>query len=135
MSQLPRRASLSALATVLVAGAAGVAGVPGAGAPGAAAATARPAATAPAAPVYADFDGDGFSDLAVGAPYEDLGGVRDAGSVTILYGGASGGVGTARRGYFTQADPDVPGAAERGDHFGAALVAGDLDGDGFADLA
>ncbi len=37
-----------------------------------------------------DFDGDGFADLAVGAPREDLGSAADAGTVSVLYGSASG---------------------------------------------
>ncbi len=37
-----------------------------------------------------DFDGDGYADLAVGAPGENVGGKRDAGAVHVLYGSASG---------------------------------------------
>ena len=37
-----------------------------------------------------DFNADGFLDLAVGVPFEDLGGVRDAGAVEVLYGGREG---------------------------------------------
>src|SRR5213594_4311213 len=37
-----------------------------------------------------DFNGDGFADLAVGTPSEDVGGAQDAGAVTVLYGSASG---------------------------------------------
>ena len=33
-----------------------------------------------------DFDGNGFADLALGAPYREVGGVEDAGSVAVLYG-------------------------------------------------
>jgi hypothetical protein len=33
-----------------------------------------------------DFDGDGASDLAVGAPWEGLGSKLQVGSLTILYG-------------------------------------------------
>jgi hypothetical protein len=33
-----------------------------------------------------DFDGDGHDDLAIGAPFENPGGVGDAGTQTILYG-------------------------------------------------
>ena len=36
-----------------------------------------------------DFNGDGFADLAVGAPGEALGTVGEAGVVHILYGSAN----------------------------------------------
>lgn len=37
-----------------------------------------------------DVDGDGRDDLAIGAPYEDVGAVVDAGGVDLLYGSAGG---------------------------------------------
>lgn len=79
------------------------------------------AATAPG-----DFDGDGYTDLAVGAPLKDVGGDVNGGSVTILWGSATG-----LRGGSTVPDP-APTAHDR---FGAALAAGDFDGDGRTDLA
>jgi hypothetical protein len=39
---------------------------------------------------YADLNKDGYSDLILGAPGEDLGTTKDAGSVTVLWGGKSG---------------------------------------------
>ncbi|WP_449066454.1 FG-GAP repeat protein, partial [Planomonospora algeriensis] len=69
-----------------------------------------------------DFDGDGRADLAVAAPYTEVGGHARAGSVTVLYG-----MRTGRR--LTQDDPGVPGEAENGDAFGSALAVGDFDGD------
>src|SRR4030095_9864202 len=33
-----------------------------------------------------DFNNDGFADLAVGAPFEDVGTVFDAGALNVLYG-------------------------------------------------
>ena len=44
---------------------------------------------ASAATVKADFNGDGRSDLAVGAAAEDIGSVN-AGAVNVIYGSASG---------------------------------------------
>jgi hypothetical protein len=39
----------------------------------------------------ADFNGDGFSGLAVGVPYADLGpGLDNAGAVHVIYGSAAG---------------------------------------------
>jgi FG-GAP repeat len=77
-----------------------------------------------------DFNGDGFADLAAGASGEDVGSVRDAGAVSVLYGSARGLTTTGGR-LFTQ----VGSRAEEQDWFGWALAAGDFNGDGFADLA
>jgi FG-GAP repeat len=78
-----------------------------------------------------DFNNDGFADLAVGAPFEDVGASRaDAGAVSVLYGSVDGLTATDGQ-LFTQ----VGSAAEPDDRFGFALAAGDFDNDGFADLA
>jgi hypothetical protein len=78
-----------------------------------------------------DFNNDGFADLAVGAPFEDVGASRaDAGAVSVLYGSTDGLTATDGQ-LFTQ----VGSAAEPDDRFGFALAAGDFDNDGFADLA
>ena len=81
-----------------------------------------------------DFNYDGFGDLAVGAPGEDVGRRwSDAGAISVLYGRATG-MSSDRR-VITQNTPGVAGSAERGDRFGAALVAGRFNGDRFWDLA
>jgi hypothetical protein len=77
-----------------------------------------------------DFNRDGFADLAVGAPFEDVGTIRDAGAVSVLPG-SSGGLTRVGGRLFTQ----VGGAVEAEDAFGFALATGDFDRDGFADLA
>ncbi|MFJ8507705.1 FG-GAP repeat protein [Streptomyces avermitilis] len=74
----------------------------------------------------ADFDGDGYADLAVGASGEDVDSDDDGGTVAILWGGASGLAGGT-----TVTDP----AASAHDEWGRVLTAGDFDGDGKADLA
>ncbi|TMA39219.1 MAG: hypothetical protein E6J79_04005 [Deltaproteobacteria bacterium] len=80
-----------------------------------------------------DFDHDGFADLAIGVPDEDLGSIVDAGAVNVLFGGPRGI--SALRNQFWNQSRNLQGAAERGDHFGAALAAGDFNSDGFVDLA
>jgi hypothetical protein len=81
-----------------------------------------------------DFDHDGFADLAVAAPSEDVGGVVDAGAVNVLYGSAGGLTGTGSQ-YFTQDSRGVGSSAEANDYFGSELTAGDFDHDGYTDLA
>ena len=76
-----------------------------------------------------DFDADGRADVAVGAPGDD-----GAGSVTVLYGDASGLTSSGSQ-RFAQGAGGVPGIAIPGDDFGAALAAGDFGGAGGADLA
>ena len=81
-----------------------------------------------------DFNGDGYADLAVGTPFEDVGAAADAGAVTVLYGSAAG-LTAAGSQQWTQDSPGVPDSAEAGDQFGVALSCGDFDGDGYDDLA
>ncbi|MGW0840399.1 FG-GAP-like repeat-containing protein [Streptomyces sp. NPDC002787] len=76
----------------------------------------------------ADHTGDGVSDLV--APTHRTG----SGSITLVPGGANGPV-SASRLRLDQASTGVPGAAESGDEWGAATAWGDIDGDGYADLA
>jgi hypothetical protein len=81
-----------------------------------------------------DFDGDGFTDLAIGVPLEDIGSVVDAGAVHVIYGTA-GGLNDGDDQFWHQDSPGLGDAAGTGDRFGSALAAGDLNGDGFDDLA
>jgi hypothetical protein len=86
-----------------------------------------------------DFDADGFADLAIGAPYEDTGGIYDVGAVTVLYGSPAGlqadGIGGRDDQYWSQDDPDVEDTGELRDQFGISLAEQDFNGDGFSDLA
>jgi hypothetical protein len=77
-----------------------------------------------------DFNNNGVTDLAVGAPGETVGSLGQAGAVSVLPGSASGLTTTGGQ-LFTQ----VGGAVEINDHFGFALAAGDFNHNGFADLA
>ncbi|MFE0653760.1 FG-GAP repeat protein [Streptomyces sp. NPDC059534] len=79
-----------------------------------------------------DFDGDGFDDVLVGAPGATVGGRRGAGLVTVQYGSPDG-IDTRAATIISQDTAGVPGAAETGDSFGAAVATGDLDGDGYDD--
>jgi hypothetical protein len=81
-----------------------------------------------------DFNNDGFGDLAIGVPGEDVGAVTEAGAVNVLYGSA-GGLSASGGQFFSQDTAGVLGTAEAGDGFGSALGVGDFDNDGFADLA
>ena len=85
-------------------------------------------------PASGDFDRDGYADLAVGVPGESVGTRVGAGGVEVLYGSRDGLRSRGSR-FFTQATRGVPGTAQADDRFGAALVAGDFDGDGRDDLA
>ena len=60
-----------------------------------------------------DYDGDGFDDLAVGAPGEDAGSTVDAGNVTVLYGTGSGLTGSGAQ-TIRQGIDGVAGAAAAG---------------------
>ena len=84
-----------------------------------------------------DFNGDGFSDLAVGDPFAGAK-VPAAGSIEIHYGSHAG-ITTVRPGSgqrLTESTPGMPGPPPAAnDNFGLALAAGDFNGDGIDDLA
>jgi hypothetical protein len=73
-----------------------------------------------------DFDADGFSDLAIGAPADDFFGIEAVGSVRVLFG--------SDQGLTLERDLYLLGPQELGTQ-GRALAAGDFDGDGDDDLA
>jgi len=81
-----------------------------------------------------DFNRDGYDDLAIGVPGEDLGTALDAGAVHVLLGG-DGGLFTFLSSFWHQDVEGILDAAETNDEFGEVLAAGDFDGDGFEDLA
>lgn len=79
-----------------------------------------------------DFNGDGFADLAVGSPFEDVDGVGGVGAVNIIYGSSAGLTASADQVLY-ETNFGFPLAF--GDRFGAALASGDFNGDDFSDLA
>ncbi len=81
-----------------------------------------------------DFDGDGYEDLAIGAPTESVDGLTNAGAVHILFGTAAGLSAEGNR-VITRSSPHVASRPREQDHFGIALATGDFDGDGRDDLA
>lgn len=76
---------------------------------------------------YGDFNNDGYDDIAVAAPWEDVGSDTDGGTLAVLWGSRQGITGTGT----TIADP----APSSHDTWGKDLAAGDYDGDGTDDLA
>ena len=86
-----------------------------------------------AAVAAADINCDGFDDVIVGAPGEDLHGVSDAGWVGVVFGSANGLTNESISLYQDQGG--LPGRNEVNDMLGTSLAAGDMTGNGCADLA
>jgi hypothetical protein len=82
--------------------------------------------TAGSAAAAGDLDGDGYSDLLIGAANDDDGG-RDAGAVYAVYGPVSGPVSLA------DAEAKLTGESVS-DSAGTGLAVGDLDDDGYSDV-
>ncbi|MFD5704106.1 esterase [Streptomyces lasiicapitis] len=76
-----------------------------------------------------DTNKDGFADVAIGAPGEDIGTVADAGAVWVLRGAAAGLTATGAKSW-DQNSADIPGAAEKGDKWGAQVRLTDPNSDG-----
>jgi hypothetical protein len=74
-----------------------------------------------------DVDGDGYDDLLIGAPEADIGGAMDAGAAYLVRGPLTAGLD------LQDADLVLQGLVTM-DHAGSAIAAGDLDGDGSAEL-
>ncbi|WP_327305944.1 FG-GAP-like repeat-containing protein [Streptomyces sp. NBC_01298] len=91
------------------------------------------AAPAPSKASTADFNGDGYPDLAIGAHTATVNGAKRAGAVTIAYGSATGlKYDTAT--VISQATPGVPGDAVAEGKWREVSAHGDFDGDGYDDL-
>ncbi|MBW1597814.1 integrin alpha [Streptomyces sp. JJ38] len=81
----------------------------------------------------ADFDADGYADLAVSSPFEAIGTTGGAGWVTVHYGSSTGIHGSRAEG-FHEDTPGIPGTTYWDEIFGYSLAAGDLNDDGYGDL-
>ncbi|MEV8534755.1 integrin alpha pat-2 [Streptomyces sp. NPDC051211] len=118
---------LTAAACAAVLGATGLS-------PAAAAPTAPAAPAKPVAKDAADFNGDGYADLAIGAPSATVNHLKRAGLVSIVYGSPTG-LRHDRQQLISRATPGIPGepvATEGG--WGHHATHGDLDADGYDDL-
>ncbi|MFI6009674.1 FG-GAP-like repeat-containing protein [Streptomyces sp. NPDC051243] len=73
-----------------------------------------------------DLDGDGYTDLIVGVPGEQIGSTDDSGALTVIWGGSTG--------LKTATDISSP-LPENRNALGWSVAAGDFDGDGDTDLA
>ena len=105
--------------------------------PRASAATGPRPAASPAASqsvVSTDFNGDGYADLAIGVPHEDIGTAYAAGGVNVLYGSAAG-LSSPGNQFWNQDSPGIDDDPEYGDLFGRSLAPADFNADGYADLA
>ncbi|MFF4520266.1 FG-GAP and VCBS repeat-containing protein [Streptomyces bluensis] len=78
--------------------------------------------------VINDFNKDGFGDIAIGTPLYD----KWKGRVSVWYGSSSGPDKSAR---FTQSTSGIAGTPEADDSFGDSISSGDINGDGYRDLA
>ncbi|MWA12457.1 FG-GAP repeat protein [Streptomyces sp. BA2] len=118
----PARNQILAAGALCAATVLGVAGLTAGGA----------SAAEPAKPT-ADYNNDGYADLAVGVPGATVGGKAKAGYVNVVWGGASG-LGKHGSTTVSQATAGVPGTVEAGDAFGTAVDSDDMNGDGYSDL-
>jgi hypothetical protein len=86
----------------------------------------------------ADLDGDGYDDLVIGAPGEDVGeegSESDDGGAIYVLRGSSSGLDLANAVYWTEWSLVTQINPFPGDGFGTALAAGDSDHDGHLELA
>lgn len=81
-----------------------------------------------------DFNGDGFSDLAMGAPTYTEQFIHEHGGVEVVYGSESG-IAPSTAVLFQQGMDGMQENREDDDMFGYALIGGNFNGDHYCDLA
>ena len=79
-----------------------------------------------------NFDGDAWTDLAIGVPGESEFGTTESGAVQVLYGNA---IGLTANGDQFLVESIIDSDVDAFDRLGMALAAGDFNGDGRDDLA
>ena len=67
-----------------------------------------------------DYDGDGFADLVIGVPNEDVNGLEDCGAVHVIYGAAAG-LNKFGNQFWHQDSPGIVDTAAADELFGFAL--------------
>jgi len=80
-----------------------------------------------------DYNGDGHSDLAIGAPM-DHDHAEANGSLVVVYGGSDGIIPSTAE-LFQQGHDGLQEEAEEGDRFGDVMTGGNFNGDSYCDLA
>ncbi|MBW8818095.1 MAG: FG-GAP repeat protein, partial [Streptomyces sp.] len=106
--------SYKAWSVPLIAGVLALGGIP------ALAGSAAAAAPKSVHDVEDDFNGDGYKDLAVGAPIATVGGKQGAGYVTVMYGGPHG-LTKDHRTIISRSTSGIPGDPAAGENFGYQL--------------
>lgn len=84
-----------------------------------------------------DLDGDGYGDLVIGIAQESVRQTASGagtGLVEVLYGSKKG-LTSKRAQAWSQQSKGIRGSSEFNDEFGNTLATGDVDGDGYDDLA
>jgi hypothetical protein len=83
----------------------------------------------------ADWNNDGYDDLAIGAWCDTIAGFKCSGNLTILSGGPAG-LTTDGVVYFDQSMPDIEGTGPGlNNQFGRQTADGDYNGDGWPDIS
>lgn len=82
-----------------------------------------------------DFDDDGFLDLVIGVPLEDVSTTEDAGVLHVVPGGPDGPDATAPGEQVWDQGTGIDGTVETDDLFGFSVVTGYFNDDEFADVA